>query len=92
MIVWYLCNQCVSALNVSLNPTHSEVNSIPHYVIKIVSDLRQVGGFYGYSSFLNRHHITEILLKMVLHTIILTFQLVTYFMFQIHSFGNYIGQ
>jgi hypothetical protein len=47
---------------VSLNPAHSEVNSIPHYVIKIVSDLRQVGGFYGYSSFLNRHHITEILL------------------------------
>jgi hypothetical protein len=50
------------------------------------------------SSFFNRHHITEILLKMVLHTITLTFQLVTltfqlvtYFMFQIHSFGNYIG-
>ena len=30
---------------VSLNPTNSEVYSIQHYVIKFVSDLRQVGGF-----------------------------------------------
>jgi hypothetical protein len=27
------------------NPAHSEVYSIQHYVIKFVSDLRQVGGF-----------------------------------------------
>jgi len=30
---------------VSSNPTHSEVYSIQHYVIKFVSDLRQVSGF-----------------------------------------------
>ena len=29
---------------VSSNPTHGEVHSI-HYVIKLVNDLRQVGGF-----------------------------------------------
>jgi hypothetical protein len=31
---------------VSLKPTHGEVNSIQHYVIKFVSDLRQVGGLH----------------------------------------------
>ena len=30
---------------VSYNPFHGEVYSIQHYVIKCVSDLRQVGGF-----------------------------------------------
>ena len=30
---------------VNSNPTHGEVYSIQHYVIKFVSDLRQVGGF-----------------------------------------------
>ena len=30
---------------VSLNPVHVEVHSIQHYVIKFVSDLRQVGSF-----------------------------------------------
>jgi hypothetical protein len=30
---------------VSSNPAHGEVYSIHHYVIKFVSDLRQVGGF-----------------------------------------------
>ena len=30
---------------VSWNPVHGEVYSIQHYVIKFVSDLRQVGGF-----------------------------------------------
>jgi len=29
---------------VSSNPAHGEVYSIQHYVIKFVSDLRQVGG------------------------------------------------
>ena len=32
---------------VSLHLTHGEVYSIQHYVIKFVSDLRQVGGFLG---------------------------------------------
>jgi hypothetical protein len=30
---------------VSSNPAHGEVYSIKHYVIKAVSDLRQIGGF-----------------------------------------------
>jgi hypothetical protein len=30
---------------VSSNPAHGEVYLIQHYVIKFVSDLRQVGGF-----------------------------------------------
>jgi hypothetical protein len=30
---------------VRLKPVHDEVYSIQHYVIKFVSDLRQVGGF-----------------------------------------------
>jgi len=30
---------------VSSNPAHGEVYSIQHYMIKFVSDLRQVGGF-----------------------------------------------
>ena len=30
---------------VSSNPVHGEVYSIQHYVIRFVSDLRQVGGF-----------------------------------------------
>jgi hypothetical protein len=29
---------------VSSNPVHGELNSIQHYFIKFVSDLRQVGG------------------------------------------------
>jgi hypothetical protein len=29
---------------VSTNPSHGEVYSIQHYVIKFVSDLQQVGG------------------------------------------------
>jgi len=30
---------------VILNPPHGEVYSMQHYVIKLVSDLQQVGGF-----------------------------------------------
>jgi hypothetical protein len=30
---------------VSFNPVHGEVYSIQHYVMKFISDLRQVGGF-----------------------------------------------
>jgi hypothetical protein len=48
-----LCNQCLSV--VSSNPVHGEVCSIQHFVItiKCVSNLRQVGGFFGYSGFLH---------------------------------------
>jgi hypothetical protein len=38
--------QSVSIItNVNLNPAHGEVYLIQHYVVKCVSDLRQVGGF-----------------------------------------------
>ena len=37
---------------VSSNPVHGEAYSIQHFVIKFVSDLRQVGGFLGVLRFL----------------------------------------
>ena len=42
----YLYNQCQSG--VRLNPVHCEVYSIQHYVIKFVSDLKQVCGIQQY--------------------------------------------
>ena len=46
---------------------------VQHYVIKFVSDLRQVGGFLrvleSYTNNTDRHDITEILLKVALNTI-----------------------
>jgi hypothetical protein len=50
MIIWYFDLQLpvqlvpITTKVVSLNPIHGEVYLI-HYVIKFVSDLRQVGGF-----------------------------------------------
>jgi hypothetical protein len=41
----YLCNQSLSPLTLSLNSAHGDVYSTQHYLIKFVSDLRQVGGF-----------------------------------------------
>ena len=55
---------------VSSSPVHGEVYSIQHYVIKFVSDLRQVGGFIGNSTNnTHRHDITEISLIVALNTI-----------------------
>ena len=51
VIVWHLDLQLpvqsvpIITKVVSLNPVHGEVFSIQHYVIKFVSDLRQVDGF-----------------------------------------------
>jgi hypothetical protein len=51
VIIWQLDLQLpmqsvsITTKIVSLNPAHGEVYSIQHYVIKFVSDLRQVGGF-----------------------------------------------
>ena len=39
----YLCNQCLSPI--TFESRSGEVYSIQHYVIKFVSDLRQVGEF-----------------------------------------------
>ena len=50
------------------NPAHGEVYLIQHYLIKFVSDLRQVCGFSSTQvSSINKtghHDITEILLKV----------------------------
>jgi hypothetical protein len=54
---------------VSSNCVHGTVYSIQQYVIKFVSDLRQVGGFLWVLQF---HDITEIVLKVALNRIILT--------------------
>jgi hypothetical protein len=51
MIVWYLDLQLpmqsvpFTTNFVSLKPTHGEVYSIKHYVIKFASDLKKVSGF-----------------------------------------------
>ena len=42
----YLCNQYLSTNVVSSDPANDGVYSLQHYVIKFVSDLRQVGGFH----------------------------------------------
>jgi hypothetical protein len=38
----------------NLNPSHCEVYSIEHYVINYISELWQVGGFFGYCGFLHQ--------------------------------------
>jgi len=53
---------------------HGEVYSIQQYVIKFVSDLRQVNGFLlvSFTNKIDCHDITEILLKVALNILILT--------------------
>jgi hypothetical protein len=54
---------------VSSNPAHSEVYSIQHYGIKIVIDLRQVGGFLRVLRFPPPIKLTAtIQLKLALNT------------------------
>ena len=57
---------------VSSNLIHGELYSIRHYVIKFVSDLRQVGGFLLFSptNKTDLHDIANILLKVALNLII----------------------
>ena len=61
--------------NLSLNPVNDEVYTIQYYVVKFVSDLRQVGRLFSpgtpvsSSNKTDRHDITEILLKVALSTI-----------------------
>ena len=48
-------NQCLSSLKLEVRIlSHHEVYSIQHYVIKFVSDLRQMDFFSGYSGLLNQ--------------------------------------
>jgi len=43
MVVGFITTYAISAM--SSNPAHGEMYTIQHYVIRFVSDLRQVGGF-----------------------------------------------
>ena len=80
MIIWQLdlqlSVQAVPIITkvVSSNPVHGEVCSIQHYMIKFVSDLRQVSGFLQVLRFpppikTDCHDIAEILLKVALNII-----------------------
>jgi hypothetical protein len=65
---------------VSLNPAHGEVYLIQHYVIKFVSNMRQGQWFFpgipgSSTNRIDRHNITEILLKVALNIITLTLNL-----------------
>jgi hypothetical protein len=64
----------------SWNPADGQVNSIQHYVVEFVSDLRQVCCFLQVLQILlqiklTATYLTEILLKVVLNTITLTLAL-----------------
>jgi hypothetical protein len=59
----YLCNQCLSPLMLEFESRSRW--GVQHYVIKVVSDMQQVGCFLR----VRRHDITEILLKVALNTI-----------------------
>ena len=83
VIVWYMDLQLpmqsvpITTNVLNSNSAHDEVYSIQHYVIKFVSDLRQVGGFLRVLSPVSsinktdHHDITEILLKVALNSILL---------------------
>ena len=65
MVVGFTTTCAISAITTkvaSLKKVHGEVDSIQHYVMKFVRDLRQVNET-------DRHNITEILLKVALNTI-----------------------
>ena len=63
----------ITTTDLSWNSTRGEVCSKQHYVVKFVSDLRQVGGFLSVLQFpppiKQLHNIAEILLKVALATI-----------------------
>ena len=79
MIVWLLDLQLsMQSVLITTNESRTgEVYSIQHYVIKFVSYLLQVAGFLRVFWFLPNktdcHDITEILLKVALNTINLTY-------------------
>jgi hypothetical protein len=75
MVVGFITTYAISAYHHLCCEFESRSGrGVQHYVIKFVSDLRQVVGFSGSSGFLetnktNRHDIAEILLKVALNTI-----------------------
>jgi hypothetical protein len=69
MVVGFTTTTEITTKVENLNLSHGEVYSIQHYVIKFVSELRQVGDFLHQNK-TDRHDITEILLKVALNTTI----------------------
>ena len=76
MVVGLITTYALSAYHhqhCELEPRSGEIYSIQHYVIKFVSDLRQLGGFLWvlfFSTDKTEHHdITEILLRVALSTL-----------------------
>ena len=73
---------------VSSNPAHSEVFLIQHYVIKFVSDLQQVGGFFRFPPPIKLtvtiYYKIIILLKVALNTI--THILTTYHKYAVYRY------
>jgi len=74
----YLCNQCLLPLTlwvrIPIMARCTKMYLIQHYVIKFVSDLRQVVGFsqgtpVSHTNKTDHHDINEILLKVALDTI-----------------------
>ena len=74
MVIGFKTTYAISAYchkHCEFKPGSGKVNLMQHYVIKFVSNLRQVGSFSLVSS-TNKtdcHNITEILLKVALSTI-----------------------
>jgi len=46
IVVGFTTTYAISAYHVNSKPTHGKVYLIQHYVIKFVSDFRQVSGFF----------------------------------------------
>jgi hypothetical protein len=68
----YMQSVSITTNVVSSNPVHGEVYSIQYYVIKFVSDWRQVGGFspgipVSFTNKTKLHDVIEIYLKNVKH-------------------------
>jgi len=91
MIVLYIVGfttACViSTKVVSSNPTHCKVYKIQHYGIKFVHNFRHACQWFSQGTPVSstnktdHHDISEILLKVVLNTIILTLLHVKFFSF-----------
>ena len=83
MVVGFTTTDAISAYHhwsSEFEPGSGKVYSIQHYVIKFVSDLKQVRGFLWVPPFPppikpDRHNIAEILLKVTLNTISLAWKI-----------------
>ena len=80
---------------VSSKPVQGKVYLIPHYMIKFVSDLWQVGGFspgteVASTNKTDHHNKTEILVKVALNTIKLTsYEVSSVWPFSVSKKGHY---